>query len=251
MSFSYTELMCPMAVKVEGVGHIKSPTLREIYALTLPVYQGYLNVLSMDVDDYFKIYPNENIDNLTIDRMVGINIFDLLMKHTEYQNFILDALNFFFEETVFYLPVDRAYVLYENDANSPEGIINNQNFVQIANLILQRNYVKIDRVDLSHVKNTKGLKTYLKCKQGRAQMQANKQQSDDMELGNIISAVANNHFSINPLNVYDLTIFLLWDSFSKLQVNKLYDIQKTSVAVWGDQKKQFDINSWYKKIQNK
>ena len=67
-----------------------------------------------------------------------------------------------------------------------------------------------------------------------------------MELGNIISAVANFHPSLNEYNIWNLTVYQLWDSFYKLINNNIYTIQSTSVAVWGDKDKQFNINEWYK-----
>ena len=49
-------------------------------------------------------------------------------------------------------------------------------------------------------------------------------------------------------NIYDLTIYQLWDSYIRLINNNIYDIQSTNMAVWGN--KDFDISSWTKKIDN-
>ena len=72
----------------------------------------------------------------------------------------------------------------------------------------------------------------------------------DLALGNIISVVANKHPSINILNIWELTIYQLWDTFNRLSNNNIYDISALSVAVWGDEKKQFNISDWFKRIDN-
>ena len=69
-----------------------------------------------------------------------------------------------------------------------------------------------------------------------------------MELANIISAVANKSQNLNILNIWDLTVFQLWDCFSRLTNNSIYDIQSMSVAAWGDKDKHFDVTSWFKRI---
>ena len=43
-----------------------------------------------------------------------------------------------------------------------------------------------------------------------------------------------------------MTVFQLYDSFNRLQQNKMYDIDSTRVSVWGDEKKTFDFGLWYK-----
>ena len=70
----------------------------------------------------------------------------------------------------------------------------------------------------------------------------------NMELGNIISAISNKSQSLNILNIWELTVFQLWDCFSRLSNNSIYDIQSMSVATWGDKDKQFDATAWFKRI---
>ena len=69
-----------------------------------------------------------------------------------------------------------------------------------------------------------------------------------MELGNIISAVANKSHSLNILNIWDLTVFQVWDCFSRLSNNSIYDIQSMSVAAWGNKDNAFDISAWFKRM---
>ena len=50
------------------------------------------------------------------------------------------------------------------------------------------------------------------------------------------------------MNIWDLTIFQLWDCFSRLSNNSIYDIQSMSVAAWGDKDNHFDPTAWFQTI---
>ena len=71
---------------------------------------------------------------------------------------------------------------------------------------------------------------------------------ENLELGNIISAVANKSQSLNILNIWDLTVFQVWDCFSRLSNNSIYAIQSMSVAAWGNKDNSFDAAAWFKRI---
>lgn len=72
-----------------------------------------------------------------------------------------------------------------------------------------------------------------KLQKGRTEKAKQTAPDKNMELGNIISAVANKSHSLHIMNIWDLTIFQLWDCFSRLSNNSIYDIQSMSVAAWG------------------
>ena len=71
---------------------------------------------------------------------------------------------------------------------------------------------------------------------------------NNMELGNIISAVANKSQSLNIINIWELTVYQVWDCFSRLSNNSIYDIQSMSVAAWGNKDNYFDATAWFKRI---
>ena len=129
------------------------------------------------------------------------------------------------------------------------GVITGDNFSQICDLILQLNNIKRRDEDISKVKNKKALDILKKIQKGRAERQKNKKADKNMEIANIISAVANRHPSLNMINIWDLTIYQLWDAFARLSNNSIYDIQSMSVAAWGDKDNHFDAAAWFKRIE--
>ncbi len=70
-------------------------------------------------------------------------------------------------------------------------------------------------------------------------------------LPNIISSVASIHPSLNFNNIWDLTIFQLYDSFYRIKSDKDYQIESTHVSVWGDEKNIFDSTLWHRNNYDK
>ena len=87
----------------------------------------------------------------------------------------------------------------------------------------------------------------------KAQKEEKKRKKADinMSLPNIISAVSSRHPSINLINVWELTIFQLFDVFGRLQANAMFEIDCKRVSTWGDEKKTFDAALWYKNQYDK
>lgn len=68
----------------------------------------------------------------------------------------------------------------------------------------------------------------------------------NMSLPNIISATAAKNPGLNIINIWDATLFQLYDQFEKAQNDDAHYMNSVRVAVWGDEKNQFDPSLWYK-----
>lgn len=240
MKLSYFDLISPCPIHVSGVGDIFSPTLRRIAQIGAETYNFYLSLLLADEKTLFS-------DDAMTD-------------------FLKNALAFFFKEEIFYYSDERCFIVTNNAVSvitdiealsggrklsdtDIVGVITGDNFSQICDLILQLNNIKRRDEDISKVKNKKALDILKKIQKGRAERQKNKKADKNMEIANIISAVANRHPSLNMINIWDLTIYQLWDAFARLSNNSIYDIQSMSVAAWGDKDNHFDAAAWFKRIE--
>ena len=127
-------------------------------------------------------------------------------------------------------------------------MIHDKTFLQILDLLQQICCIheKETAIEDMKFKNNMARKLYEKMLKAQKKERENKKADINMSLPNIISSVSNVHPSINPLNVWDLTVFQLLDSFNRLQVNSMFKIDCTRVSVWGDEKKTFDAALWYK-----
>lgn len=250
MKLSYFDLLSPDPIQICNVGSIISPTLREIRAIGYNTYQYYLSMLLLDENTYMSVVTNrENENSLSdINTSPKLDIFELLTLTEESVSILQKVLNFFMKEEVFYLSENHVFAVKHND--KVIGAITKDNYSQICDLICQRNNIKSEKEeDLSKVKSKKALDILNKLKKGRKN-KSKQSKNKNMELENIISAVANKSPSLNILNIWDLTVYQLWDSFSRLCNNNIYDIQSMSVAAWGDKDNHFDATSWFKRIEN-
>lgn len=202
----------------------------------------------MDLKLYFAMIGlPEQYEILSDEEKSQINIFDLLTMNEQSAQLLQSVLNFFINEDVVYSSQNKCFLVQKD--NSVVGIITKDTYPQICDLICQRNCIKSNQEeDLSKVKNKKALEIMKKLQKGKAEKEKQNKSDKNMELGNIISAVANKSHSLNILNIWDLTVYQIWDCFSRLSNNNIYDIQSMSVAAWGNKDNYFDAAAWFKRI---
>lgn len=250
MKLSYFELLSPDPVNIQNVGGIVSPKLKDISSIGIHTYQDYLNILLMDLKLYFiMIGQPEKYEVLSDKEKTEISIFDILTMNEQFTNLLQTILNFFIKEDVFYSYQNRGFLIRKDD--EIVGTVTKETYPQICDLICQRNCIKSNQEeDLSKIKNKKAREIIEKLQKGRAEKAKQTKTDKNMELGNIISAVANKSQSLNIINIWDLTVFQLWDCFSRLSNNSIYDIQSMRVAAWGNKDNFFDTTAWFKRINN-
>lgn len=248
LKLNYFELLSPYPIQIQSVGGILSPKLKDISEIGFNTYQYYLSTLLMDLKTYFSIIKqDEQFEALSDEVKSQLNIFELLTIDNEFVEVLKNALNFFIEEDVIWSKEHNAFLVYKD--NEIVGFITKEVYPQICDLICQRNCIKSNlEEDLSKVKSKKALEIMKKLQKGRAEKAKTSKTDKNMELGNIISAVANRSSSLNIINIWDATIFQVWDSFSRLSNNNIYDIQSMSVAAWGNKDNYFDATAWFKRI---
>lgn len=250
MKLNYFELLSPNPVKIQNIGGIISPKLCDISSIGYDTYQFYLTILLMDFKTYLTMTGQSNLyDMFSEEEKSQINIFDLLIANERSRSMLQDILNFFISEDVTYSHEHNCFVV--QDSGTHIGTITKEIYPQLCDLICQRNYIKSNqKEDLSQIKSKKALEIMKKLQKGRSEKEKQTKADKNMELGNIISAVANKSQSLNIINIWDLTVFQLWDCFSRLSNNSIYNIQSMSVAAWGNKDNYFDAASWFRRIDN-
>ena len=245
------------------VGGILSPTLQDIADIGgTDVYQYYVNVLLIDTEGFLAMqqHPNDSVGTSSV-VVPEIDIFEKFTETKESALLLQNILNFFIKEDVVFSLDDKLFevkgnvVVKENnemvDKYATIGIISKENYKDVVNVICQRNNIQTkDLDDPSKTKSKKALAIMEKLKKGREKMAKTTKADKNMELGNIISAVANKSPSLNMINIWELTVYQLWDCFARLNNLNAYEINTTSVSVWGDKDNKFDFNGWFKKMND-
>lgn len=224
MKLSYFDLLSPEPIYIPNIGGIISPTLKSISSIGINTYQYYLTVLLMAP-------------------------FHSLTANTDSISLLQAILNFFIHEDVVYSPKHNAFFVQKNE--KVIGVITEETYAKACDAICQRNCIKPNRdEDVSKVKSKKAAEILKKLQKGRAEKTKNTKADKNMELGNIISAVANKSQSLSILNIWDLTVYQVWDCFLRLSNNNIYAIQSMSVAAWGDKEHSFDAAAWFHRIDH-
>lgn len=249
MKLEYFDLLSPNPIYLQQVGGILSPKLKDIAAIGMNTYQHYLTLLSTDLKTYFAmIHQKELAELLTDEENSPINMFDFFTMNNESIQFLQTIFNFFIKEDVAYSPKDK--VFYVTRDQQIIGSITRETYQKVCDVICQRNCIQLQKEDLSKVKSKKALDIIKKLQKGRAEKSKHTKSDQNMELGNIISAVANKSQSLNILNIWDLTVYQVWDCFSRLSNNSIFAIQSMSVAAWGNKDNSFDATAWFKRMDN-
>lgn len=254
MKPDHFDLLSPSPILLPGAGSVLSPTLKDISMLGIHTYHYYLSVLSMDVKTYFSMLPNPAHSAFPSEETLSrLNMFDLLTLQPSSAAFLAEILNFFLKEEVSFSEEDGCFLVAtkENSQEEPPiGRITRENYEALCSLICRRNNVRFQKeVPLSGMKSKKAQEIMKKLKKGRAEKAKSGKKTDtSTELGNVISAVANRHPSLNPVNIWELTVFQLWDSFFRLSSNQIYNIESMSVAAWGNKDNHFDAAGWFKPL---
>ena len=139
------------------------------------------------------------------------------------------------------------------DISSIRGVISKDTFQQVIGILQQICCIYDDEEmpSESEFKNKLAQKMFEKMLQAKKKQNKKKRVDKNLTLPNIISSVSSKHNTLNIINIWDLTVFQLLDSFNRISNDCAYDISALRVAVWGDEKKTFDSSLWHKNNYDK
>lgn len=258
MTLEYLDLIGFEPIYLEKTGSIVSPLLRDINKIGFITYNFYISLMLMSSKQYLESLDDQSFYyNLTDDEKISLNIYDLVLDDVGMRGLFEKALDFFLVEKVQYNSEFNMFFTYDGKVDEennlvPSGVIKKENFDFVRDVILQRNHILKNQTDAGKIKKKKSLEIYTKILKGREVLdKTNKKKDKDMELGNIISALASNHNSLNIANIWDITVFQLYDQFDR-QINKnVFEVQGTAIAFSGSKAApDFKYSNWYKSTHN-
>ena len=253
IKLDYFDLISRKPIEIENVGSIRCPLLSDIDDIKYYTYCSYIQALKITPDDFFDNLEEKYGIKVPVDQIMEITKFDLILSDGSLLQEIVNAFNFFFVEEVYFDPEQMVFVICTmNDCEEENivGYISRDNYLQRINIEVDENEVD----DLSKVKSKLGRKIFEKIREGRKKMKKAKEQAvgeKHQSMANIISSVAAFCPNMNYVQIWDLTVYELYDLFSRLNIIDQYNISSTSVSVWGDEKKQFKFGVWNDNIHEK
>lgn len=257
MKLDYWTMISPDPI-VMNFGTVRKPKLREISNGGIQQFNFMESLLVMTPEIYFtKINPSNFYmwDSLTEKQKNSMTIFKAFALDESLVQLYLSLFSYFIEENVAYqsgyLVVFNSGVAMTDDPN-PEDIkfiIDEDAFLSILNIFKQVCGMRVDEkvsdIPEAKLKNAKARALYERMKKAEQEQKKQEGSNPDYSIPNIVSAVVSRHPSLNYTNVWELSVYQLMDTFDRLRRGVIYDIGKTSVAVWGDEKNRFKVESWY------
>ena len=262
MILSYGTLLSRKPLSL-SIGKVRKPTISDIEDVGFESFYLYESFLKMTPNDFYTDLDQEGAEifwnHLSEKEKEECTMYDAICRNPKLQTIYCELFTFFFEiECVKF--VDNVFFLLKKDidltdsenkevAENISGIIFKDTFDSVLFILQQVCAINDDMetpIEEMKFKNKMAKEMYLKMREAERKNKKSKAANPDLQLENIISAVSNRHPSINPLNVHDLTIYQLLDSFNRLMANAIYEIDSTRVSVWGDEKKTFNASLWYK-----
>lgn len=263
INLDYGTLLSPEPIKL-SIGTIRQPTMRDIGKVTFPqfnIYQLFLKLTPKEFYTKLKLPDGvEYWDSLSDEERAYMQLYDIVTTEEAVQKTFVDIFNFFFVERVvyqngtFFLLNTTDKVTADSDIQlTPDilrGVIHEKTFPEVLDLLQQVCCIKNEEIDDSNAvfKNEKAKKLWERMKKAKLTSQENAKGNINLTLPNIISSVAAKSQNLNIVSVWDITLFQLYDQFSRLQNNDAHSINSMRVATWGDEKKKFDYSLWYKNM---
>lgn len=256
MRFEYFDVLSGEPIPIQGVGHLRSPCLKELSpssGIGYNIYNLYLNFLSWDKDkllQYDKIMGLRGVDRLAAEEK--LTTYDVITLLPQTREFCREVLSFFMAETLEWDGASRKFVAYttDDDEQHVTGEIGRDNFEDVRVLMLQLNFIGLNKEDERNIKHSsERSKELWERAQNFLRKQAETQESEDRpeyHIGNIISKLCAAHPSYNLLNVWKLTVFQLYDAFFQFGYMRSSNLNEAIFSNHGGEK--FKFEDWLKPI---
>jgi hypothetical protein len=233
------KLLSGEPIKVNNVGEIKPLTLRQISKIGYETYLEHLNIFAISKKDLIK---EEHLDE------VEIPFFNLLLAFAdnEFKLFLEDAFSTFLGTSV---RVVQENLMIIADNPKDKMAITSDNFDDLRQVIHWQNGIGGESSDDNiKFKNDRAKRTLEKLRKAQAEVQKQKKkENDDLDFADIISAIASKSFSLNKLNVWDLTVYQMYDEFRRLDLIDSYEVGTRAMIAGA---KNVQLKHWTNKITN-
>lgn len=224
------KLLAGMPVEIEGVGLLHIPTLRQVIDIGYSVYNKYISAIMFD---------KSNVEGITDEEICNFDLMFGISVHNEnFRDVILESFNFFFKkEAQLYFDNTGAFFYLGEISNR----IDNTNFQSIQEVIMKANHIKTNKEELEFNPGNEQAKALVEKIMAARKQKPKKKET--MNLQSIVSGLAWRSNGINMLNVFDLTIYQLYDGFFRTERIDNYQFTLSGVYAGTVNGKEINFNN--------
>jgi hypothetical protein len=182
-----------------------------------------------------------------------LTLFDAITLLPQTRELCREILSFFISDQVVWDQSNRCYLtqVYKGEVATHVGTINRKNYHNVCEAILQLNFIGLDKDDQPVRHTSEKSKELWERAQSFLKEQTKKapKEKNEYNIGNIVSKLCAAHPSYNFLNIFDLTVFQLYDAFFQFGYMRNADLNEKIFSSHGGKK--FKFEDWLKPILNK
>lgn len=248
--YSPSDYLCNEPFYVDGIGHIKCPTLRDIRKVTYQVFTLYLNTVAMTADDFLNLcragtqqtqagMPQNDTPRK---EPAELTMYELLLSSSP--QLLYGILDFFLTGAVSFNQESNTFDIYETDQEQPRltGHIHKDNYEAFTAELLCILGLKDSEEKIPRFKNKTAKRMYEKMQ--RHSTQGKKQSDENFGLDNLIRKYCtHNKVGINILNVWEMTYYQFHTMFNEYCSGRQYDINDMMAANTFSYKKSSDYKA--------
>jgi hypothetical protein len=246
---SKLRLLSGSPIYLEGVGLIKPYTIGEIVDMGYMYYQSLLQTLVANVRDIVQ-------GNLELPTEVEVTTFDLALNLPEDNDFRISFLEgikiFLREEELMPMKLENGRDIILVGDIEEKRILYRENFMDLRSILLAQNGIKVSH-DVESSKpqkpiNKKAQEILDKLKKSQEQIDEIKRKNksaEEVDLADIISAVTAKSPSINKFNVWDLTLYQLYEEYKRLEAINQYEVNIEAMMAGA---KDIELRHWSSRL---
>ena len=254
MKIPQISLLSPNPIIIQGVGTLRSPILNEIYSSdirNLSLYSLATHILFGSKQDIIELGKNMG-ENNTYHKLIEPDIeitskFTLIINSVDLREALCEALALFFCNKIVFSPENKCFLVLSviDDKASIVGSISDDNYLFIEDLLKQLLHCESEYSDNElKYSSDKAKELWEKVSQAEEKEKADVN-ARDYEIGNIVSKLCVCGIGYTVKNIYDLTVYQLYDQFSAYMQNRISQLSENAYAHNGGE--DFDMNSWLRK----
>lgn len=253
------DYLCDEPFYIEGIGTIKSPTLRDIRKITYSKFYMYLKMLSISIYQYIEITGlKDKYEKLTNEEKEANTLFRLFLNGQEEYMALVGLLKFFLVDEFEFDEKMECFLIYKTDEKTTTnkeiiGKINSDNFDIFRNEILKILGCKQIETKKPKFKSEKARLLYEKIQKEKEKLKDVSKGDSNLTLDNMIKKYCtHNKVGINILNVWNMTYFQFITMFDEYCVGRQADNRDniaSNTFSYTDESS-YDSQSWLKIINN-
>lgn len=254
MKLEYADLLSGESIYVENIGNVQSPKLKKIKpksGIGWDKYALYLNLFAWNKEQLLESVKKLPIRGIRVLEKIPdkFETFDIMILIPQIKKLLAEAMAFFIIDTILWDEKTFAFNVLDKN-NNPTGRIDRDNFKDLCEIVLKLNYVGVskDNMKIKDDSSKTAMSRWEKAQEFLDKQKKSNPEDEEFSLGNIISKLCVVHPSYNLFNVYELTIFQLYDQFFQYCHLHTTDLNERIFSIHGGSN--FKGNEWLKNINN-